>query len=88
MFFHPAVIRGVASFARDIFPILRYYYTLVPTYPSGSIGFYFCGLTRDPLKDLSEERATRLKGLKYYTPEVHRAAFSLPRFSADLIRPE
>ena len=41
-FLHQHVIRGVFSFARNLFPKLGYYSTLVPTYPSGVIGFFFC----------------------------------------------
>ena len=85
IFFHQDIIRGVSSFAGAIYPKIGYYYTLVPTYPSGIIGFFFCSLRYDPLALLSEERTKRLKGLKYYTPKVHRASFVLPRFGADLL---
>jgi spermidine synthase len=40
MYLHRAVIEGVYSFARKLYPKLGYYYTLVPTYPSGLIGFF------------------------------------------------
>ena len=81
IYLHGHIIKGVHAFARRLFPRLGYYYTLVPTYPSGLIGFYFCSLDRDP-KALDEERAGRLKDLAYYTPAVHRSAFTLPRFAA------
>jgi spermidine synthase len=84
MYFHRDVIRGVASHVRDLFPAFGYYYTLVPTYPSGIIGFYFCSLTHNPFRNLSNERAAKLESLKYYTPAVHCAAFSLPAFALDL----
>jgi spermidine synthase len=80
MYLHQQVIKGVYAFAREIYPKLGYYYTLVPTYPSGLIGFYFCSLKYDPIQDLQESKAERLKNLKYYSPDIHRAAFSLPRF--------
>ncbi|MGD8230144.1 MAG: polyamine aminopropyltransferase [Desulfobacteraceae bacterium] len=86
-FLHQHVIRGVFSFARNLFPKLSYYSTLVPTYPSGVIGFFFCSLKRDPIEDIEEERFGELQGLRYYTPQVHRASFTLPRFAADLLRP-
>ena len=85
MYMHQDVIRAVSSFVRNLYPKSGYYYTLVPTYPSGVIGFYFCSLKYDPLTDLSEKRAWRLEGLKYYTPDVHRASFTLPRFGAALL---
>ena len=87
IYLHRNVIEGVFSFARGLFPKLGYYYTLVPTYPSGLIGFFFCSLARDPLQDLDEGRATGLQGLRYYTPDIHRAAFSLPLFATRYFRP-
>ncbi len=83
-YLHRTVIRGVAGFAREIFPKLNYYYTLVPTYPSGVIGFMFGSLRHDPLTDYAADRADRLEGLRYYTPEIHRAAFVLPGFARRL----
>lgn len=84
IYFHKEIIRHVASFAREVYPKLFYYNTLVPTYPSGIIGFFFCSLQYDPL-DFSEERARRLNRLRYYSPEVHRASFALPRFGEELL---
>jgi spermidine synthase len=88
MYLHQDVIKGVASFAREVYPKVGYYYTMVPSYPSGVIGFFFCSLKYDPLTAPSQERATQLRDLKYYTPDLHRAAFTLPRFAADLFRTE
>ena len=87
MYLHHDVIKGVFSFAREIYPKLGYYSTLVPTYPSGLIGFYFCSLKYDPLKDLREGKAEGLKDLKYYTPEIHRSSFVLPRFVTEWFQP-
>jgi spermidine synthase len=86
LFLHRNVIEGVYQFARELFPKASYYYTMVPTYPSGMIGFFFGSLKRDPLKELDEERARTLKGLRYYSSEIHRAAFSLPRFGVEYFR--
>ena len=88
IYLHQHVIRGVHSFARQLYPKLGYYYTLVPTYPSGTIGFFFCSLKWDPIKDLHPERAGRLPDLKYYTPDLHRASFTLPRFAEALVQEE
>lgn len=86
MYLHGHVIKGVFSFARELFPKLGYYYTLVPTYPSGTIGFFFCSLGPDPIEGIDVNRANALKDLRYYTPEVHRAAFTLPRFAQAFFR--
>jgi spermidine synthase len=85
IYLHRHVIEGVYAFARKMYPKLGYYYTLVPTYPSGMIGFFLCSKKYDPLKDLNEKRAEKLQGLKYYSPEMHRAAFALPRFAREFL---
>jgi spermidine synthase len=53
----------------------------VPTYPSGSIGVCVASKMRPvttPLRTPSPELAAQLK---YYTPEIHKAAFQLPAFT-------
>jgi len=87
IYLHQHVIREIFSFAKKLYPKLGYYYTLIPTYPSGLIGFFFCSLRRDPLEDIKTSRAERLKDLRYYSPEIHRSSFTLPRFAEDLFTP-
>jgi spermidine synthase len=86
-YLHQHVIRGVHAFARDLFKKLGYYYTLIPTYPSGVIGFFFCSMRYDPITDVDEGKTDRLVDLKYYTPQLHHAAFALPRFASNLLTP-
>jgi spermidine synthase len=86
LYLHRHVIQGVYSFAKDLFPKLGYYYTMVPTYPSGLIGFFFCSLEWDPLQDIDEGRAARLENLRYYSPEIHRSSFTLPRFATEFFQ--
>jgi len=76
--YHRDVIRNIVTFNRRIFPIYGYFYTMVPTYPSGVIGFSFCSKKYDPLTGFKPEKAEQLKDLKYYSKEIHRAAFVLP----------
>jgi len=87
IYFHPEIIGKVAAFAREIYPHVGYYHTLVPTYPSGIIGFMSCSLRHDPAAaEGMEERAAGLKDLRYYTPAIQRAAFTLPRFCEAIFR--
>ena len=79
--YHAPVIAKVAAFSREIFPVYRYYYATVPTYPSGLIGFSFCSKKYDPIADFDERRAAMLKGLTYYNAGIHRASFALPEFT-------
>ncbi|MFH1076805.1 MAG: polyamine aminopropyltransferase [Pseudomonadota bacterium] len=85
IFYHTKFIKDVLSALPDIFPVVSYYYAMVPTYPSGMIGFTFCSKKHMP-ENIDEEKGRALKDIKYYTPSVHRSAFCLPRFAEDLMR--
>ncbi len=79
----------VANLKR-VFPIVRTYLGIVPAYP-GSIWSYTIASKRyDPTTVTTESIAARLSNgniaTRYYTPEVHRAAFALPEFVAEMIR--
>jgi spermidine synthase len=80
-FYHQSTIKSLFSFIKNIYSISKYYYTLVPTYPSGMIGFAFCSKKYHPLNDFDEQRALKLQNLKYYNKDIHRAAFDLPNFA-------
>ena len=85
MWLHLPLISNVLTACRSLFPTVEYAYTCVPTYPSGQIGFIMCSLddsrhalvkpVRAPVKALQDQ-------LKYYSPEMHTAAFVLPPFAA------
>jgi len=40
LYLHQSLIKGMANFIRDIYPKMAYYNIMVPTYPSGVIGFF------------------------------------------------
>jgi spermidine synthase len=84
IYLHLSIIRKVLGFSKEIYPVVSYYTTKVPTYPSGMIGFAFCSKKYGP-HEFSMERAERLADLRYYTPEIHRYAFCLPRFCRDIV---
>ncbi len=83
LFWHKNFIRNTFQFIRRIFPISSYYYTIVPTYPSGVIGFSFCSKKYHPIDDFIPERVKQLTDLKYYHTDIHKAAFVLPSFARD-----
>lgn len=85
LFWHTAFIQKTFSFIKEVFSISRYYYTMVPTYPSGMIGFSFCSKKYHPLDHFLPEKVKGLTDLKYYHEEIHRAAFILPAFVKDIL---
>lgn len=66
---------------RKIYKQVAYASTMTCTYPSGQIGFLICSKDPNtklskPVHVLNEEKLD----LKYYTKEMHQAAFILPAF--------
>jgi spermidine synthase len=84
-FWHGEFIRNTFGVLKGIYPLCTYYYTMVPTYPSGMIGFSFCSKKYNPITDFRPERVKGLPDLKYYHEELHKASFVLPVFAQELI---
>lgn len=74
------VWRDVAS----IYPVARLYLAYIPTYPSGMWSFTLGSKRYDPLA--VDPSSLPDLNTRYYTPELHRAAFALPRFVRELLR--
>jgi spermidine synthase len=73
--FHLDHLRKKAVFLRALFKHARYYLGPVPTYPGG---FWCYAFLSDRVNPLRIFRLSSAPGLKYYNPDIHRAAFSLP----------
>jgi spermidine synthase len=84
--FHADLIKKVFGDVRDIFPITRLYTCNIPTYPSGLWTFTLGSKKHDPAQ-VDPANIPDIE-TKYYTPELHRAAFVLPRFVRDLVTEE
>ena len=80
-YYHGDIVERLTGYAKKLFQVSAYYFTVVPTYPSGLIGFTFCSKTYHHLNDFKEERVTPIQPLlKYYNPGIHRGSFALPGF--------
>lgn len=82
--FKADLIRNVNKDVKEIFPIVRVYQANIPTYPSGLWTFTMGSKTYDPLH-VDESQIAELD-TKYYSPRLHKAAFSLPKFVEDLCK--
>lgn len=71
------------------FPISRVYQAHIPTCPSGYWLFGFASKKYHPLSDLDAKR-WKARNLKtwYYTTNLHRGAFMLPRYVEELLEEE
>ncbi|MFP3921928.1 MAG: polyamine aminopropyltransferase, partial [Dichotomicrobium sp.] len=79
-------LRDVQKSFRALFADAAAYLMTTPTYIGGPMALSWgCDdpARRTPPLDTLKQRAARLKGgMKYYTPEVHLAAFALPAYVA------
>ncbi|MGO4889110.1 spermidine synthase [Anaerobacillus sp. MEB173] len=82
--FHSDLIRNVFKDVKETFPIRRLYTANIPTYPSGLWTFTIGSKKYDPL-EVAEDRFHDIE-TKYYTKELHKAAFALPKFVGELIK--
>jgi spermidine synthase len=82
--FKAELIQTVNRDVKEIFPIVRVYCANIPTYPSGLWTFTMGSKTHDPLQ-VDETKIPDIAS-KYYTPQLHKAAFALPRFVQDLVK--
>ncbi|WP_050616849.1 spermidine synthase [Bacillus testis] len=82
--FKAELIAQVQKDVKEIFPITRLYTANIPTYPSGMWCFTLGSKKYDPL----EADSSRFPDIEtnYYTKELHKAAFVLPKFVADLTK--
>ncbi len=80
-FFNADVIQMAYGGIQKWFPITRLYLASVPTYPSGLWSFTIGSKKYDPEVVSFQDRSNS----KYYTPEVHKAAFALPAFVRQII---
>lgn len=77
-FFLPETVRKVFKSAKEIFPVAKLFMAGIPTYPGGYWSFTIGSKKYDPSKvDISKIPDL---GYKYYTPELQRASFVLPRY--------
>jgi len=86
---HLDLITKLKKDCKEIFPVAEYAYTTIPTYPSGQIGFMVCckDAERDvkkPVRAWSEEEEEKL--CRYYSKDIHQAAFVLPTFARKALR--
>ncbi|MEC3885004.1 spermidine synthase [Halobacillus sp. HZG1] len=82
--FKADLIRQVYSDVKETFPISKVYTANIPTYPSGLWTFTMGSKVHDPLQ-VAEDRFTDID-TKYYTDDIHRACFALPKFVKDLTK--
>lgn len=84
MWLHVDIIKPLLDSLRQVYSSVNFAYVCIPSYPSGQIGMIVvgkgesCGDLTTPSRTPS---ADVQKLLKYYTSDIHKAAFTLPAFA-------
>ncbi len=84
-----AAFRAMHRKVFSSFPISRVYQASIPTCPAGYWMFGFASKKYHPLKDFDPKRWNE-RNLKtwYYTTNLHRGAFMLPKYVEDILSEE
>uniref|UniRef100_UPI00358E5B50 spermidine synthase-like n=1 Tax=Myxine glutinosa TaxID=7769 RepID=UPI00358E5B50 len=80
----PDFLGNLGAICRRIYPEVRLAVASMPTYPCGEMGYLICSLHTKPLNEpqrVLTELQQQEMGLRFYTPEMHRAVFTLPSFA-------
>ncbi len=83
-YFNQDLIKRVFDDVKGIFPITKLFLAYIPTYPSGMWSFTLGSKVYDP-EQVDLGKIPHLD-TRYYTPEIHRACFVLPRFVQELVK--
>ena len=86
VFLHPDCVAKLAHMTRQLFPVQAYANIIVPTYTGGHISICMASLGPKlvtPARPVPEQIQSRLK---YYSEEMHAAAFVQPYFARNLIK--
>lgn len=91
---HMHFIKHIIANCRQVFKgSVNYAWTTVPTYPSGVIGYMLCSTEgpkvdfKNPVNPVDKHhlKSNNAPPLKFYNSEIHKAAFTLPSFAAELL---
>lgn len=80
-FFNDNVIKMAYGGIKQSFPLTKLYLANIPTYPSGLWSFTIGSKRHDP----ESVDAANSKPGRYYTRELHQAAFKLPAFVQNIL---
>ena len=80
----PEIAQRVVRFAGELFKSSGFAQINVPTYPTGVIGCCLATEAGDVREPKRFPEGALKEELRYYTPEIHRGAFMLPRFAQEL----
>jgi len=82
MWLHVDIIKPLLDSLHQVYASVNFAYVCIPSYPSGQIGMIVVGKGEGDLSCPSRAPSDEMqKLLKYYTTDIHKAAFTLPAFA-------
>lgn len=78
------LLRDLKRTIREVFPVVKYAYTTVPTYTSGQLGLMISSKDPDAKLNIPTRTIPRKEEevlFKYYNSEIHKASFILPNWA-------
>ncbi len=84
----PEIVERLCRITGSIFRYAGYGCIMVPTYPTGMIGVCCASDSRDVCTPAAEPDEILASKLRYYTPEIHRGCFAVPRFALEMTAPD
>ncbi|MFA5929098.1 MAG: polyamine aminopropyltransferase [Candidatus Margulisiibacteriota bacterium] len=89
-FYYPNFIHDLHIKLGEIFPVVRLYTAVIPTYPGAYWSWTLASKKHDPLDlplaELQQRMARRkINGLKWFSPEIYKSSFILPPFVQQLL---
>jgi spermidine synthase len=81
-FSDPDILTGAVSEMEKVFPIVKVFWGAMPTYPTGMWTYTIGSKVHDPEKPMGQTPP----GTRYYSEEIHRAAFVLPPFVEEILQ--
>lgn len=79
-------MRRIARTLQKVFPGAAHYLANVPTYPGGVWSFALAAKSGKKPAEIPPRPLPKGTKTRYYTADVHRAAFQLPRFVEEIVR--
>ena len=87
--FQPTMLRMIIKNMKAVFPIVKVYTAVIPTYPGIYWAFTIGSKKLVPdeikVKELKKRIKQRKLSFKYYNPELHQSCFALPEFAKSTV---
>lgn len=82
-YFHATIFRDTVEQLQKLFPIVRIYLAIIPSYPGGLCSFALGSKKWDPLQ--AQINRLRAEETRYLNSELYQAAFALPNHVKQLL---